>query len=54
MDKSDELQELFAGELTPENRDRRLLALADHLDTCEERACDWLDSPGGQDRGEAI
>ena len=46
MDKSDELQELFSGELTPENRDRRLLALADHLDTCEDRACDWLDSAG--------
>ena len=38
MDKSDELQELFSGELTPENRDRRLLALADHLDTCKDRS----------------
>ena len=36
MDKSDELEELFSGELTPENRDRRLLALADHLDTCTD------------------
>ena len=36
MDRSDELEELFSGELTPENRDRRLLALADHLDTCTD------------------
>ena len=35
MDKSDELQELFKGVLTLENRDRRLLALADHLEGCE-------------------
>ena len=45
MDKSDELQELFSGELTPENRDRRLLALADHLDTCTERSSTELDDP---------
>ena len=28
------LRKLFKGRLTPENRDKRLLALADHLDTC--------------------
>ena len=46
MDKSDELQELFAGELTPENRDRRLLALADHLDTCKDKSSLSLDLRG--------
>lgn len=52
MDKSDELKELFAGELTPENRDRRLLALADHLDTCKDMSSSELGNYGGNWIGE--
>ena len=34
----EKISELFKGELTPENRDKRLLALVDHLEECENVA----------------